>query len=56
MSSWSRQALDRVISEMQVLQDGRLLSEDVLESCLLTLELVYREFVTQSSIGILVYI
>ena len=40
MSSWSRQALNRVISEMQVLQDGRLLSRDVLESCLLTLELV----------------
>ncbi len=37
MSSWSRQALNRVISEMQVLQDGRLLSRDVLESCLLTL-------------------
>ncbi len=53
MSSWSRQALNRVISEMQVLQDGRLLSRDVLESCLLTLELVCREFVTQSSIGTL---
>ena len=51
MSSWSRQALNRVISEMQVLQDGRLLSRDVLESCLLTLELVCREFVTQISIG-----
>ncbi len=53
MSSWSRQALNRVISEMQVLQDGRLLSRDVLESCLLTLELVCREYLSHRAVNTL---
>ena len=41
------EALRRVISQINV---GRDLSVDVIESCVLTLELVYREFVTVSTI------
>ena len=36
---------------MQVIQDGRNLSVDVIDSCELTLELVYREFVTMDTIN-----
>ena len=50
-SVWSTQALRRVISQIQVIQDGRNLSVDIIESCVLTLELVYREFVTMSTIS-----
>lgn len=49
MSLWSRQAFERVIARLQVLQDGRLLSGSVLDSCIFTLELIYREFVMKSS-------
>ena len=47
------QALRRVISHLQTLQDGQIMSEDVVDSCSLTLELVYREFVTMGTIGAL---
>lgn len=50
MSNWSKQALERVFSQLQVIQDGRLLSVDVVQSCILTLELIYREFVSQASL------
>ena len=52
-SVWSVQALRRVISHLQTLQDGQIMSEDVVDSCSFTLELVYREFVTMGMIGAL---
>ena len=48
MSSWARQAISRVLSRLSVMEDGRGWSVDVLESCVLTLELVYREFLAES--------
>ena len=50
-SVWSILAIRRVLSQLQPMRDGRIMSEDVLESCILTLELVHREFVTLGTIG-----
>ena len=51
LSVWSILAIRRVLSQLQPMRDGRIMSEDVLESCILTLELVHREFVTLGTIG-----
>ena len=50
-SVWSILAIQRVLFQLQPTRDGRIMSEDVLESCILTLELVQREFVTLGTIG-----
>ena len=50
-SVWSILAIRRVLSQLQPTRDGRIMSEDDLESCILTLELVQREFVTLGTIG-----
>ena len=36
-SVWSILAIRRVLSQLQPMRDGRIMSEDVLESCILTL-------------------
>ena len=53
MSQWCLQALERVLEQVQVLSDGRMLCRDALESCIITLELVVREFVIQSTVDVL---
>ena len=52
-SVWSILAIPfrRVLSQLQLMRDGWIMSEDVLESCILTLELVHREFITLGTIG-----
>jgi hypothetical protein len=51
--NWCVQALSRVLSQVTVLLDGRSWSGDILDSCILTLELVYREFMVKSVTGLL---
>ncbi len=53
MSNWCIQAVRRVLDQLQALEDGRMQSGDTLDSCILTLELVVREFVLQSSVSCL---
>ena len=47
MSLWCMQALRRVITRIHVLHDGRY-SPELLDYCVLTLELVYREFLVKN--------
>ena len=41
--SWAVSALRRVISDISAYQDGRRIPHDILDACVMTLELVYRE-------------
>ena len=52
-SEWSINALRRISSNFEALLDGRNICCDALESSLLSLELVYREFVVAESIRVL---
>ena len=52
-SEWSINALRRITSNFEALLDGRNICCDALESSLLSLELVYREFVVAESIRVL---
>lgn len=51
MSSWVVSALRRIISNSSVLSDGRNLSQDYIDSCVLMLELVYREFMVKATVN-----
>ena len=53
MSSWAIDTLRRVSAELFSHQDGRRISPDLLESCMLFLELVYRELLIQQSLNTL---
>ena len=47
MSSWAIRTLRRVSSDLLCLQDGRIISLNVLEAVLISLELVYRDLIAQ---------
>ena len=52
MSQWCIQALKRVLEQVQGLSDGRMPCRDTLESCIITLEVVVRKFVIQSTVDV----
>lgn len=51
--SWAIDTLRRVSADLSSHQDGRHIAPDLLESCILSLELVYRELLIQQSLNAL---
>ena len=51
--SWAIDTLRRVSAELFSHQDGRHIAPDLLESCILSLELVYRDLLIQQSLNTL---
>ena len=47
MSEWAIRTLRRVASDLRVFEDGRRISEDILDAFVTCLELVYRDLIAQ---------
>ncbi len=45
--SWALNTLHRMIVDLNVYQDGREMSDDVVDALMVTIELVYRDLVAQ---------
>ena len=51
MSEWAIRTLRRVASDLRVFEDGRRISEDILDAFVTCLELVYRDLIAQEHVN-----
>ena len=52
MSDWALRTLRRIVRDLDVYEDGRLIAEDVLDSFVVFLELVYRDLISQQMLQV----
>ena len=52
MSTWALVTVRRVVSDLSMYEDGRVVPPDILDAFIMSLELVYREMIAQDCVAV----